>query len=81
MKRKPIDIHAILASRREIAVVWSIEDVQEVRPDLNAKQSWKVLQLAERQHNATVGVNQEVLECHAQFLFGDAPETDGQEEE
>lgn len=33
-ERQQIDIHAVLAERRQIAVICSIEDVQEVRPDL-----------------------------------------------
>jgi hypothetical protein len=80
MGRKAINIHALLAKRRQIGIVWSIQDVQEIRPDLTDKQAWEVLQLAERQHDVTIGVNQEVLECHAQFLFGDAPDTDAAEE-
>jgi hypothetical protein len=30
-----IDVHALLAKSRQIAVIWSIEDVQQERPDLN----------------------------------------------
>ncbi len=77
----PADIQAILAERREIAVGWSVEDVQEIRPDLTAEQAWEVLQAAERGHDATVGINWEVLECYAEHLFGDAPETDDAGEE
>jgi hypothetical protein len=76
-----IDIHALLAKRREIAVVWAIEDVQQVRGDLSDEQSFEVLKAARRYHDATIGINWEVLECHAQILFGDAPETDETEEE
>ena len=65
-------IHSILAERREIAIVWCIDDVKEVRPDLNNNQCWQVLQHAKRQHDATVGISWEVLDIVAGILFGDA---------
>jgi hypothetical protein len=76
-----IDIHALLAERRQIAVIWDIEDVQQVlRPDLTNYQCWEVLKNTKRYHDAGIGINWEVLECHAQMLFGDAPATDEPEE-
>ncbi len=65
-------IYSILAERREIAIVWCIDDVKEVRPDLNNNQCWQVLQHAKRQHDATVGISWEVLDIVAGILFGDA---------
>lgn len=75
------DIDEILAVERKIAIVWSIEDVQEMRPDLTDKQAWEVLQQARRYHDAYIGINWSVLECHAEMLFGYAPDTDEAEEE
>jgi len=71
-----IDIHAILAERKEIAIIWSIEDVQFVRPDLTDDQAWQVLGQVSRHHDAELGVNWQTLECLAEDLVGDAPETD-----
>lgn len=68
-------LEAMLAERGEIAIVWCIEDVQEVRPDLTADQCWQVLQAARRQHDAGIGINWDVLQCVATELFGDAPGT------
>jgi hypothetical protein len=68
------DIHAVLAARRQIAAIWSIEDVQEVRPDLTEGQCWEVLEATWRYHDATIGINWDVLGCHADLLFGFAPE-------
>ena len=65
-------IHSILAQRREIAIVWCLDDVKEVRPDLNNNQCWQVLQHAQRHHDATVGISWEVLDIVAGILFGDA---------
>jgi hypothetical protein len=75
-----IDVHALLAGRREIAVIWCIEDVQANRPDLTDDQCWEVLEAAKRYHDATIGINWDVLNCHAEMLFGYAPETDEAEE-
>jgi hypothetical protein len=75
-----INVHAYLAERRQIASIWHIEDVQSVRPDLTDGQAWKVLQSARRNHDANTGINWDVLECHADMLFGPAPETPAAEE-
>jgi hypothetical protein len=39
-----IDIHALLAERRQIASIWSIEDVLKIRPELTESQAWEGLQ-------------------------------------
>ncbi|MFZ1932672.1 MAG: hypothetical protein WCB27_25385 [Thermoguttaceae bacterium] len=75
-----LDIHAVLAVRRQIAAGWSIDDVREIRPDLTDEQAWDVLQAVERNHDATIGINWDVLDYHAERLFGDGPETDEAEE-
>jgi len=74
-----LDIHAVLAERRQIAVIWSIEDVQEVRPDLTDDQAWAVLQTVERRHDANIGVSWDVLQCQADLLF-DTISTDTEEQ-
>ena len=70
---RAIDIDAYLAARRQIATVWSVEDVQEIRPDLTEDQCWEVLEQAKKHHDAGIGINWSVLECHAEMLFGNAP--------
>jgi hypothetical protein len=74
-----MDIHELLAERRQIAHIWSIEDVRGIRPDLSEEQAWEVLQAANDSHEADIGINRSVLECHAEMLFGDAPETSSEE--
>jgi hypothetical protein len=68
-----IDISEHLARRQQIAIVWQIEDVLSLRPDLTEEQAWEVLQVVERRHDATIGVNWDVLHYHAQALYGEAP--------
>jgi hypothetical protein len=70
-----IDFHELLAKRKKIAVIWSIEDVQHVRPDLTDDQAWQVLLEVDRRHDAEHGINWQTLEYVAEDLFGDAPET------
>jgi len=72
-----IDIHVLLAKRNQIAIVWSIEDVQAVRPDLDEDQSWEVLKQCEKSHDCNYGFTWDLIECVAEHLFGDAPKTDG----
>lgn len=54
---------------RSIAIIWTIEDVQEERPDLSEEQAMKVLEIVRRNHNAEVGVNWEVIKTTANVLF------------
>jgi hypothetical protein len=70
-----IDIQALLAERKQIAAIWSIEDVQDVRPDLSEEQAWEVLQEADHRHDAELGITWLTLECIAEDLFGSEPET------
>jgi hypothetical protein len=37
-------VREILAERQRIAVIWGIDDVQLLRPDLDNEQAWEVLQ-------------------------------------
>lgn len=76
MTNHDIDIHAVLAKRRQIAAIWCVEDVQEVRPDLSDDQAWEVLQYAGRHHDAEHGMTWTTLEIVAEELFGSAPEDD-----
>lgn len=74
------DIHALLAAQRQIAIIWCVEDVQENRPDLSDEQAWEVLQSVRHGHDATIGINWDVLDCHAEMLFGHLPGSNQGEE-
>jgi hypothetical protein len=67
-----IDLRAQLARQHEIALIWSIHDVREVRPDLTPDQAWQVLQLCEDGHDANFGICWETLQTVATDLFGAA---------
>jgi hypothetical protein len=80
MTYEHIDIDAVLAERRQIAHIWSIEDVQEIRPDLDEEQAWEVLQSIDHDKDAEFGITWLTVEMAAEELFGAAPETDEAEE-
>jgi hypothetical protein len=66
---EPIDARELLAKHRMIGVVWSIVDVQQVRPHLTDDQAWEVLQEVERKHDAECGITWTTLEIVADGLF------------
>lgn len=63
------EIREILAERKQIAILWSVDDVQAVRPDLSGEQSWQVLQRAEERHDPAIGVSLNSLGVHAEEMF------------
>jgi hypothetical protein len=73
----PVDAHELLAKHRMIGVVWCIQDVQEVRPDLTDDQAWEVLQEVERKHNSELGISWTTLEIFADELY---PQSDREQE-
>jgi len=64
-----LDIHALLASRRQITVIWCTEDVQSIRPDLTGDQAWEVLQRCKKFHDCEVGFNWLVLAAVANGMY------------
>jgi len=53
----------------EIAIPWHIEDVQDIRPDLNDKQARDVLWHCRDSHDALIGINWDVLHYWADDLY------------
>ena len=58
----------------EIAIVWSVADVLDIRPDLTEDQAYEVLYRADHKHDATIGINWDVLGCHASILYPEETE-------
>ena len=52
-----------------IEISWHIDDVKEMRSGLTDAQARKVLEQAKRRHDATIGINWDVLAVHADDLF------------
>jgi hypothetical protein len=66
------EIRSILAERRQIAILWTVDDVQAVRPDLDEDQAWKLLQQIEHDHDGDYGLTFDAIKSASQNLFPDA---------
>lgn len=75
---EPADIHQQLEQRRQVAVIWSIDDVQSVRPGLNDDQSWEVLQRCIKVHDCEVGFTWLLIQYIADDLFPNSEQGGGQ---
>ena len=64
-----IDIHELLAENRQIAHLWDVEDVQQVRPDLDDDEAWRVLQDCEHRLDSTQGLTWDTIEQIAADLY------------
>jgi hypothetical protein len=62
-------IRHMLAERREIAILWGVEDVQAVRPDLSPEQAWDVLRRTEDRHDGDAGITWDGIGGHAEEMF------------
>tara|TARA_R100000988_G_scaffold103120_1_gene80950 strand:+ start:2015 stop:2266 length:252 start_codon:yes stop_codon:yes gene_type:complete len=60
-----------------IAIIWEIDDVKSVRPDLTDDECMEVLGYVDRKHDASLGVCWETLECHCDHLFPEKEEANG----
>ncbi|MFO0943701.1 MAG: hypothetical protein U0930_23440 [Pirellulales bacterium] len=69
-----INLMPILDSSGLVAVVWSVEDVKQIRPDLSERQAMEVLLLNKRSHDANFGINWDTLSYAAELLYGEGPE-------
>ena len=64
-----LEIHDVLAERQQIAVIWCVEDVQQLRPDLDKCQAWTVLERCRMRHDANAGINWDVIQSTADDRF------------
>lgn len=71
IQHKPadIDIKELLLRQRQVAVIWNIDDVQSVRPDLTDNQAWDVLQRCKFVHDCEVGFNWLLIEIVADDMY------------
>jgi len=53
----------------EISITWSIDDVLSVRPSLSKEQASSVLMHLKKHHDATVGINWDVIEAACDDIF------------
>jgi hypothetical protein len=70
-----LDIQQLLRQRRQVAIVWGIEDVQHVRPDLTDGQAWEVLERCRDKHDSERGFTWTYIEDMADIMFPKQPST------
>jgi hypothetical protein len=70
------NLNDLLFENRLIAHIWSVEDVQFVRPDLNAKEAWAVLKQLGKDLDSSRGITWDTLNEAATDLFGKPRERD-----
>lgn len=63
-----------LQENKIITIIWHIDDVLHIRPDLNKKQAREVLHYAADKHDAEFGLSWNILGSHAESFF---PQTEG----
>jgi len=54
---------------RQICIIWKVEDVQAIRPDLSYEQAFSVLTQMKDKHDANIGINLEVITATADWMF------------
>lgn len=54
---------------RCIQIIWSVDDVKIVRPDLPEAECLEVLEELYLRYSAEIGVNWQVIEIYAEELF------------
>lgn len=52
-----------------VSFKWCVEDIQAVRPDLSKEKACQVLKQMVHFHDATIGINWDVIECTADMMF------------
>ena len=60
----------------EITIKWHVDDVLSVRPDLTKDQAREVLYELDHSHDASLGINWEVIEIVAENMFEPPKEPD-----
>ena len=57
------------ANKHSIFIEWCIDDVKEVREDLDDEQAMEVLEFVKDKHDATLGITWDTLEYAADYLY------------
>ena len=55
----------------EIAIIWSVEDIKTQCPWLSDDDAYEVLCRLDQKHDATIGINWDVIDITADIMFGE----------
>lgn len=64
-----VKLESVNKLTRSISIIWAIEDVQEVRPDLTDEQAAHILEQVKQEHDANYGINWETIEILADMEY------------
>ena len=73
------DHYELTDKRYAMAIVWMVDDVLSMRPDLTEEQANEVLTEVERQHDASIGISWDTLDIIADSLYPEPEEEDEDE--
>lgn len=73
------ELHELLRAQGQIAIVWHIDDVLNVRPGLTRDQAMTVLERVSRKHDAEHGVSWETFRVVADDMFPQNDQSEGVE--
>ena len=69
-----LDQYEMVDKRYAMAIVWQIDDVLSIRPDLTEEQAGEVLGRVEDCHDASIGVSWDTLEIYAEEMYPEGDE-------
>jgi len=67
-----LDEFDMVDRRYAIAIVWQVDDVLSVRPDLTEEQALEVLKAVESGHDAGIGISWDTLDIYAAEMYPEA---------
>ncbi|MDG1950125.1 MAG: hypothetical protein P8J32_04935 [bacterium] len=70
------NVHKLAAAEKTIALVWGLIDIQDTcknnyKVELTDEQALEVLAIIDHRHDASIGVNWEVIDVHLQMYLQD----------
>ena len=65
------DVDTVDLGSGQIAIIWSVEDVLMQCPWLSDEDAYEVLCRLDHKHDATIGINWDVIDITATLMFGD----------
>jgi hypothetical protein len=68
-----VDLDQFFEEHRQVAVIWTIDHVREIRPDLSDDQCWEVLRLCRARWGSCQAIDWEAIEKTALELYGSEP--------
>lgn len=77
---EPFIIALALEATTLVSFHWSVDDVKERRPDLSTRQCQEVLKRCDDKHDASIGMNWDVIDVWADDLFPAPEDIDDQRE-